>query len=109
MPASAQAPQLDMQKLNEFMGKFVTDLGAAMSASLILLGDELGLYRAMDGVGTISSAELAEKTGTHERCVREWLAAQAASGYVSYDENSKRYYLAPEQAFALAQEDSPAY
>ncbi len=100
---------VDQEKLQAFMGKFVGDLGAAMSASLVLLGDELGLYRAMDGAGLISSAELAEKTATHERCVREWLAAQAASGYVSHDAASGRYFLTDEQAFALAQEDSPAY
>lgn len=109
MPVPARGLEVDQEKLNQFMGKFVTDLGAAMSASLVLLGDELGLYRAMADVGRISSAELAERTGTHERCVREWLAAQASGGYVSYDAESKRYYLTPEQSFALAQEDSPAY
>jgi 2-polyprenyl-3-methyl-5-hydroxy-6-metoxy-1,4-benzoquinol methylase len=109
MPASAPAPAVDPNKLQEFMGKFVTDLGAAMSASLVLLGDELGLYRAMADSTPISSAELAERTATNERCVREWLAAQAASGYVTYDASSQRYYLTPEQSFALAQEDSPAY
>lgn len=106
---SATRQEVDQQKLQEFMGKFVGDLGAAMSASLVLLGDELGLYRAMADSDQISSAELAERTGTHERCVREWLAAQAASGYVSYNEATQRYYLSPEQSFALAQEDSPAY
>jgi 2-polyprenyl-3-methyl-5-hydroxy-6-metoxy-1,4-benzoquinol methylase len=109
MPTPARGPEVDQQRLQEFMGKFVSDLGAAMSASLVLLGDELGLYRAMADSGEITSAELAERTATHERCVREWLAAQAASGYVSYDEGTKRYYLTPEQSFALAQEDSPAY
>ena len=109
MPALATAPAVDPNKLQEFMGKFVTDLGAAMSASLVLLGDELGLYRAMVDSKPISSAELAERTATNERCVREWLAAQAASGYVTYDAASNRYYLTPEQSFALAQEDSPAY
>lgn len=109
MPASTLSSEVDQQKLQEFMGKFVNDLGAAMSASLILLGDELGLYRAMADTGKVSSKELAQRTGTHERCVREWLAAQAASGYVSYDDATKQYYLSPEQSFALAQEDSPAY
>jgi 2-polyprenyl-3-methyl-5-hydroxy-6-metoxy-1,4-benzoquinol methylase len=109
MAVPAMGREVDQQKLQEFMGKFVSDLGAAMSASLVLLGDELGLYRAMADSGPISSAELAERTATHERCVREWLAAQAASGYVSYEPDSKRYYLTPEQSFALAQEDSPAY
>ena len=91
------------------MGKFVTDLGAAMGASLILLGEELGLYRAMSEAGLVTSSELAERTGTHERCVREWLAAQAASGYVAYDDRSKSYYLTPEQALVLARDDGPAY
>jgi 2-polyprenyl-3-methyl-5-hydroxy-6-metoxy-1,4-benzoquinol methylase len=100
---------IDEKKLNEFMGKFVGDLGAALSASLVLLGDELGLYKAMDGPQPISSTELAEKTATNERCVREWLAAQAASGYITFDPASGRYFLTPEQSFALAQEDSPAY
>lgn len=109
MAVPARGLEVNQDKLQEFMGKFVGDLGAAMSASLVLLGDELGLYRAMADMGGMSSAELAEKTGTHERCVREWLAAQAASGYVSYDAESKRYFLSPEQSFALAQEDSPAY
>jgi len=91
------------------MMKFVGDLGAAMSAPLILLGEELGLYKAMANAGPMTSSELAQRTGTHERCVREWLAGQAASGYVSYDQQSKTYYLAPEQALVLAREDGPAY
>ncbi len=100
---------IDQQKLEQFMQKFVGDLGASMSAALILLGDELGLYKAMADGETITAAQLASKTNTEERYVREWLAAQAASGYIMYDDKSGGYYLSPEQAFALAQEDSPAY
>ncbi|HEY6292599.1 MAG TPA: class I SAM-dependent methyltransferase [Terriglobia bacterium] len=100
---------VDPQKLDQFMQKFVGDLGSAMSAALVLLGDELGLYKAMSGAGLISPSQLALRTSTHERYVREWLAAQAASGYVSYDPASDHYYLTEEQAFALAQDDSPAY
>jgi hypothetical protein len=100
---------VDQQKLEQFMQKFVGDLGASLSAALILLGDELGLYKAMANTGPISPSQLALRTSTHERYVREWLAAQAAAGYVSYDGNTDRYYLTPEQEFALAQEDSPAY
>ncbi len=91
------------------MTKFVTDLGAAMGASLILLGEELGLYRGLAEGGPTTSSDLARRTGTNERCVREWLAAQAASGYVAYDDQSQTYYLTPEQALVLARDDGPAY
>ena len=109
LPRKQPTTTIDENKLNEFMMKFVGDLGAAMSAPLILLGEELGLYKAMADAGPMTSSELAQRTGTHERCVREWLAGQAASGYVSYDQQSKTYYLAPEQALVLAREDGPAY
>jgi ubiquinone/menaquinone biosynthesis C-methylase UbiE len=100
---------IDEAKLNEFMGKAVADMGAAIHAVMILLGDRLGLYKAMaDGVA-LSSAELGERTGLHERYVREWLNANAASGYVLYDAATKKYILPPEQALALAIEDSPVY
>jgi SAM-dependent methyltransferase len=103
-----QAP-LNEAKLNEFMGKAIGDMGAAMSASLIAIGEQLGLYKAMADGTKLTSAELAKKTGTTERYVREWLNAQAAGGYVNYDAASNSYWLSPEQAFALAQDDSPAY
>ena len=104
----AVAP-LDMAKLNEFMGKAVGDMGAAMHAVLIVLGDRLGLYKAMGDSKPVTPAELAAKTKTTERYVREWLNANAASGYVTYDAATKAYTLPPEQAFALAMENSPAF
>jgi 2-polyprenyl-3-methyl-5-hydroxy-6-metoxy-1,4-benzoquinol methylase len=98
-----------MTRLNEFMGKAVGDMGAAMHAVLVLIGDRLGLYKAMADSKPVTSAELAARTGTHERYIREWLNANAASGYVTYDPAAQTYTLPPEQAFALAVENSPAY
>jgi 2-polyprenyl-3-methyl-5-hydroxy-6-metoxy-1,4-benzoquinol methylase len=100
---------IDENKLNAFMGRAVGDIGAAMSAALVLIGDELGLYKAMASAGAITPAELAKRTETTERYVREWLNNQAAGGYVSYDAASGRYTLPPEQAMALADETSPAF
>ncbi len=99
---------IDEMKLNEFMGKIVGDLGVTMSSTLLVLGDRLGLYKAMAAMGAVTAAELAHRTETTERYVREWLDTQAASGYVTYDPNTKRYTLPPEQAFALAEDESPA-
>jgi SAM-dependent methyltransferase len=101
-------PSLDMDKLNAFVGRFVGDLGAAVHAGMVVIGERLGLYKAL-APGPMSSAELATKTQTDERYVREWLASQAAGGYVSYDDKTKRFSLNAEQAFTLANEDSPAY
>ena len=100
---------VDEAKLNDFMGKAVGDMGAAMNAALVLLGDELGLYKAMAGAGALTATQLAEKTGTFPRYVREWLAAQAASGYVTYDAADDTFTLPPEQAMALAEEGSPVF
>ena len=100
---------IDQDKLNEFLGRFVGDFGAALHGATVVVGEMLGLYKAMAGAGTLTSKELADKTGTSERYVREWLAAQAASGYVNYDAKAGRYSLSPEQATALADESSPAY
>jgi SAM-dependent methyltransferase len=105
----AKASAVDETKLEQFLGQAVTDLGAAMNGVLVMIGGELGLWKAMDGAGALSAAELAERTGVRERYVREWLAAQAASGYVEYDSDSERFQLPPEQAMAFANEDSPAY
>ena len=96
-------------KLNEFMGKAVGDIGAAMSAALVIIGDKLGLYKAMAGAGPLTPAELSRRTGTVERYVREWCANQAAGGYLTYDAASATYTLPEEQAFALADENSPAF
>ncbi len=97
------------EKLNQLLGKFVADFGATFHAGLVVIGENLGLYKAMAGGGPLTSAELAERTGTNERYVREWLNSQAAGGYVEYDAAAGRYSLSEEQAFALADEKSPAY
>jgi SAM-dependent methyltransferase len=100
---------IDEAKLEAFMGQAVTDMGAIISAPLMLMGEKLGLYKAMAGAGPISSQELAEKAGVAERSVREWLGNQAAGGYVAYDATTDRYTLPDEHALALADEDSPFY
>jgi len=99
---------MDEGKLNAFMGKVVGDLGVTMSSALLVLGDRLGLYEAMAASGPVTASELARRTATAERYVGEWLNAQAAAGYVTYEAASGRYTLPPEQAFALANDDSPA-
>ena len=99
---------IDMDKLNAFIGQFVGDLGAAVHTGMVVIGEKLGLYKAL-AAGPMTSRELAAKTATDERYVREWLSQQAAGGYVTYDETSHKFSLSPEQAFALVNEDSPAY
>ncbi|MFQ5492475.1 MAG: class I SAM-dependent methyltransferase, partial [Phycisphaerae bacterium] len=98
----------DKDKMRAFVGKMLDDLGAASVAPLVLLGDRLGLYRALAG-GSFSSAALAEKTGLEERYVREWLAAQATSGYVTYDAEAETFRLSPEQSAVFADPDSPVF
>jgi 2-polyprenyl-3-methyl-5-hydroxy-6-metoxy-1,4-benzoquinol methylase len=101
---------INEEKLDQFMGKFVSDYGAALHAGLVVMGEGLGLYKAMAAAGRpLSSAELAQRTGTNERYIREWLCAQAAGGYIEYEADTERYYLSEEQAFALSDEKSPAY
>jgi SAM-dependent methyltransferase len=109
MTTIQQQVPIDDIKLQAFMGQAVSELGATLGAALVVLGDRLGLYKAMADAGPLSSAELADRTGTAERYVREWLNAQAAGGYVSYDPRTQRYTLPPEQAFALADEGSPVF
>ena len=99
---------IDMDKLNAFVGRFVGDLGATVHAGMVVIGEKLGLYKAL-AVEPMTSAELSAKTATDERYVREWLTSQAAGGYVTYDEKTNKFSLTEEQAFALASEDSPAY
>ncbi|MGC2475020.1 MAG: class I SAM-dependent methyltransferase [Candidatus Sulfotelmatobacter sp.] len=108
MSTQQMAPPLDMDKLNAFIGQFVTDLGAAVHAGMVVIGEKLGLYKTL-ARGPMSSAELAAATQTDERYLREWLCSQAAGGYITYDENTHKFSLSQEQAFALANEDSPAY
>jgi 2-polyprenyl-3-methyl-5-hydroxy-6-metoxy-1,4-benzoquinol methylase len=96
-------------KLNEFLGKAIVDFGATFHAALIRIGDRLGLYKGLAAAGPSTPAELANKTGTAERYIREWLCAQAAGGYVTYDPANGKFHLTEEQAFALADENSPAF
>ncbi|HSY35146.1 MAG TPA: class I SAM-dependent methyltransferase [Acidobacteriaceae bacterium] len=105
---SATQPVVDMEKLNAFLGRFVMDLGAAVHTGMVVIGERLGLYKAL-AEEPMDSAELARRTGTDERYVREWLSSQAAGGYVTYDEKTNQFSLNAEQAFTLAKEDSPAY
>lgn len=97
------------QKLDAFIGRFVQDLGAVMHSATVLVGDKLGLYKAMAGSGGMTPRDLAERTKTDERYVREWLCAQAASGYVDYDAGSGAFTLPDEHAFVLTREDNPAF
>jgi len=99
---------LDMDKLNAFVGQFVGDLGAAVHSGMVVIGEKLGLYKAL-AEGPLNSSELAAITRTDERYVREWLASQAAGGYITYNEKTRKFSLSEEQAFTLANEDSPAY
>jgi SAM-dependent methyltransferase len=98
---------LDMKKLEPLLATMVNELGAAANAALVLTGDKLGLYRALASGNPLTAQELAAKTGTHARYVGEWLAAQAASGFVTFDATTERFVLSPEQAAVLADEDSP--
>jgi SAM-dependent methyltransferase len=101
---------IDQKKLQNFMGVLLADLGGAYSAVLVYIGDKLGLYKSMKDVRRpITSQELADMTGTAERNIREWLANQAAGGYVMYDTETQKYWLPPENALALADEDSLVY
>ncbi len=109
MSTIEEAVQIDGDKLMQFLFRAVDEVGATLNTALVVMGDRLGLYRSLAGAGPLSPAELAERTGTAERYVREWLNAQAAGGYVEYDPDSGRYTLPPEQAVALTEPDSPAY
>jgi 2-polyprenyl-3-methyl-5-hydroxy-6-metoxy-1,4-benzoquinol methylase len=100
---------IDQDKLHEFLVKAIVDFGATFTAALIRIGDKLGLYKALAAGGPQTSAELAKKTGTAERYVREWLSAQAAGGYVTYDPGAGKFHLSEEQAFAMADESSPVF
>lgn len=101
--------QPNQEKLDAFLGKMVGDLGAIATGAGVVLGDRLGLYKAMREGDRMSAAELASRTGTQERLVREWLSAQAAAGYIDYEEATDRFSLSPEQALVFADEDSTAF
>jgi SAM-dependent methyltransferase len=108
MGTTIQVHEIDMNKLNAFIGQFVSDLGAAVHSGMVVIGEKLGLYKAL-AAGPMTPAQLAARTKTDERYLCEWLASQAAGGYVNYDEKTDKFSLSEEQAFALAMEDSPAY
>jgi SAM-dependent methyltransferase len=101
---------IDQNKIQQFMSKVVGDIAGSSTVMLVIIGERLGMYRAMAKASSpISVKELAEKTGTVERLVKEWLANQVASGYIEYDPGSRKYRLPPEHALALADENSPLY
>jgi SAM-dependent methyltransferase len=106
---TSEAPTIDQAKLEAFVGQAVVDMGAAISGLLLHIGDRLGLYKAMAGAGPITSATLAERTGTAERYVREWLGNQTAGGYVVYDPAEHTYELPAEHAMVVANENSPVF
>lgn len=108
-PQPVESLQPDPAKLEQFMHKMVGDMGAAMSGSLVITGVKLGLYGKLAEIGPATSRELADRLNLDERYVREWLSAQAASGFIDYDANSGRFAMNPEQRMALANEDSPVY
>jgi SAM-dependent methyltransferase len=100
---------VDEAKLHEFIGKAVGEWGGAYGVLLTFIGDKLGLFKAMAGAGELTPEELAKKTGTHPRIIKEWLAAQTAGGFVTYNSSAGTYTLPEEQAFVLTDENSPAY
>jgi SAM-dependent methyltransferase len=108
-PPEAPAGAVDPQRLEAFMNKMVGDMGVAVSGALVVLGDRLGLYKAMAAQGPMTSAELAAATGTSERYVREWLSAQAAADYVTFNADTQKFFLTPEQALVFANEDAPTF
>jgi 2-polyprenyl-3-methyl-5-hydroxy-6-metoxy-1,4-benzoquinol methylase len=109
MATPVGSQEINGDKMNEFLGKVVGDFGAALSTSLAYIGQKLGLYKAMAASGAVTPSELAQKTSTNERYVREWLINQASGGYVDYDATTGKYSLAPEQAVALTDENSPFF
>lgn len=109
MDATMQQRTIDEGKMNAFMGRVIGDFGAALSSGLAFIGVKLGLYKAMAGGEPYSPEQLAIKTGTTERYVREWLINQASGGYVEYDSATETYSLSPEQEMALTAENSPFY
>jgi SAM-dependent methyltransferase len=109
MATPIQSREINEDKMNQFLGKVVTDFGASLSSSLAYIGQKLGLYKELAANSPLTPAELAEKTNTTERYVREWLVNQASGGYVEYDPATERYTLSAEQAAALTDEQSPFF
>lgn len=106
---AAASREINEDKMNAFLGKVVTDFGATLGSMLGYMGMKLGLYEALANSDGMTPAELASKTGTNERYVREWLINQAAGEYVHYDPGSGKYSMLPEQSVALTDENSPFY
>src|SRR3954464_5442140 len=98
---------MDEDKLHQFIGQMLSDLGGAASMALVRIGDALGLYKALHQKGPLTVAELAASTGLHERYLREWASQQAASNYLSYDPVTRKFTLPEEQAMVFAVDDSP--
>src|SRR4051794_9418962 len=109
MATTEEPIAVDGEKLEQFVFRAVEEVGATLNAALVVMGDKLGLYRALAGAGGLSAVELARRSGVSERYVREWLNAQAAGGYVTYDGAACTYTLPPEQTVALTDDQSPAY
>jgi SAM-dependent methyltransferase len=109
MSATTSSPPINEERLNALLGQAVVEFGATVNAALVSIGDRLGLFRELAASGPLTSSGLAERTGTSERYVREWLAAQAASGWVDYDAGDERYSMSPEQALMFAEPGSPAF
>jgi len=108
-PAAVASTPVNEEKLHAFLGKVISDFGAALSTTLTYIGQKLGLYTSLRDAGPSTPVELAKRTGLSERYLREWLLNQAAGGYVAYDPASGRYHLPPEQAAALTDEASPFF
>ena len=100
--------EINQDKLDALLGQMLGDMGAAAAAPLVVLGDKLGLYQTLTAQGPLSTTELADKTGTTERYVREWCSSQAGYGYIDYDSASGKFSMSPEQAAVFADADSPA-
>src|SRR6059058_2202967 len=105
----AMQAAIDEGKVHELLGRVVGDLGGMLTTSMVFIGDRLGLYKAIVEAGSVTSAELAERTGTAERYVRDWLVNQAASSYVQYDATSGRYGMSAEQREAFTNENCPFF
>src|SRR5689334_25093288 len=101
MSTPIQSREINEERMHQFLGKVVGDFGASLSSSLAYIGQKLGLYKALAAGGPLTPAELAQKTNTNERYVREWLVNQAAGGYVEYDAASGRYSFNADHALEL--------
>ena len=100
---------INEQKLNELLGRFLNDFGGTFHSAMAVIGDKLGLYKALAEHGPLTPEELAKRTGTTERYIREWLSSQAAGGYANYDAKTNRFSLSEEQTFALTDENGPLF